>query len=72
MRSRDNFFIIYLKKAPQKVKTDEILTACASYLSFALVLQLFTRITGKCTRFQPITSALFFSCISLHDKVCLY
>ena len=38
--------IIYTKKASQKVKTDEILTACARYLQFVL-----------CTRVKTLQSA---------------
>ena len=34
--------IMYVKKTLQKVKTDEILRACANYFYFALVLQLST------------------------------
>ena len=34
--------IMYMKKSPQEVKTDEILKACAHYLYFALVLRLWT------------------------------
>ena len=48
------------EKTTQQVKTDEILKACARYLQFALVLQLYNRTTGERTRFQPIISMQIF------------
>ena len=52
------------KKASQKVKREEILTVCACYLQFALVLHFPLVLDEKCTRFQPIRRVMFL-CIVL-------
>ena len=58
------------EKTLQKVKTDEILKACANYLYFALVLQLCTCVMTLHSRYMRMHSfsanqkrVIFFMCI---------
>ena len=61
------FLIMHLEKKTQKFKTDEILKACARFLSFSLVLQLCNRVTTSQACYMRMqsfsaTQCVIFSC----------
>ena len=68
---------MYIEKTSQKVKTDEILKACANYLYFTLVLQLCTCVMTlqscyiRMYSFSASQKHVIFSC-TLLIKLCTY